>query len=76
MAASVQKLKKELGALPAADRAMLVRFLIDSLDQEQESAEVAAFEKELERRVAEIKAGKAHGIPAEEVFAKLREKYA
>jgi putative addiction module component (TIGR02574 family) len=76
MAARVQKLKKELEALPAADRAMLVRFLIKSLEQEQESNAVAAFEEELGRRVAEIKAGKARGIPAEEVFARLREKYA
>ena len=75
MAATVQELKAELKSLPPQQRAELAHFLIDSLDQEADPDAEAEWDKEVERRVAEIKSGQAQGIAAEEVFAKLREKY-
>ena len=75
MSATVQELKNQLGTLPVAQRAELAHFLIESLDQEPDSDAEAAWEKEVDRRVEEIKSGQVQGIPAEEVFAKLREKY-
>jgi putative addiction module component (TIGR02574 family) len=75
MSANVQELKNELKLLPPKQRAELAHFLIESLDQESDPDAEAAWDKELERRVHEIKSGQAQGIPAEEVFAKLREKY-
>jgi putative addiction module component (TIGR02574 family) len=75
MAVNVQELKDELKSLPPQQRAELAHFLIDSLDQEADPDAEAEWEKEVERRVAEIKSGQAQGIPAAEVFAKLREKY-
>jgi putative addiction module component (TIGR02574 family) len=74
MPTTVQKPKDQLKKLPFPQRAEIASFLIESLDQEDEGWE-AAWDKELARRVKEIKAGRARGIPADDVFAKLREKY-
>ena len=76
MSASVQELKKQLTILPVMQCAELAHFLIESLDQEEDPGAEAAWEAELERRIEEIKSGQAQGIPADEVFAKLREKHA
>ena len=43
----------------------------DPLDDECEQA----FDAELNLRLAEIRSGQAIGVPAEEVFRDLREKY-
>lgn len=64
--------------LSTKDRAALTRTLIQSLDGDpaDDSAEVEqAWHDEVARRVEEIKSGRVKGIPAEEVFAKLRGKY-
>ena len=42
---------------------------------EQDAGAEDAWESELERRIEEIKSGKAQGVPAAEVFVKLREKH-
>jgi putative addiction module component (TIGR02574 family) len=65
----IQKIKNQLKKLPISQQAELADFLIESLEQED------AWDKELARRVEEIKSGRARGTPAEKVFAKLREKY-
>jgi putative addiction module component (TIGR02574 family) len=65
----IQKIKNQLKKLPISQQAELADFLIESLEQED------AWDKELARRVKEIKSGRARGTPAEKVFAKLREKY-
>lgn len=75
MAPTVQEFKIELHSLPARQRAELAHFLIGPLDREQDPDAEAAWDKELERRSAEIQSGEAQGIPAEEVFAKISEKY-
>ncbi|MSU78494.1 MAG: addiction module component [Gemmataceae bacterium] len=75
MPATVQEFKQELQSLPAPQRAELAHFLIESLDDEHDLDAEAAWDKEIEFRLTEIQSGKAQGIPAEEVFAKIREKY-
>lgn len=75
MSETAEQLKATLAQLPVDDRAALAHFLIQSLDQEGDSNAEAAFGEELERRVAEIESGRAVGIPAAEVYAKLRKKY-
>lgn len=65
-------------SLTPDERSELTRALIQSLEQEAEediTAVEQAWEKEIARRVEEIESGKVKGIPAEEVFAKLRAKY-
>jgi putative addiction module component (TIGR02574 family) len=44
-------------------------------DEDEDADPEAEWDAELARRVEEIRTGKAVGEPAEEVFAKLREKY-
>jgi putative addiction module component (TIGR02574 family) len=59
----------------SSERAHLVQRLIASLDEEEadDPQEVErAWEEEIRRRSAEVEAGTAELIPAEEVFAELR----
>ncbi len=77
MTEAAEKLKAELAALPPEDRAELAHFLMESLDEHEETDPDwdAAWAIELERRWKEIESGKEKGVPAEEVFRRLREKY-
>lgn len=75
MAETVVDLKTQLAQLPEQDRAELAHFLIGSLDSEVDADIDTAWVMELERRKEEITSGRANGIPAEQVFARLREKY-
>lgn len=77
MTEAAEKLKAELAALPADDRVELAHFLMESLDEEEKADPEwdTAWTTELERRWKEIESGKEKGIPAEEVFRQLREKY-
>lgn len=75
MSRPVAELEAEVLALPSADRARLAQQLIASLDDEEaeDPQEVErAWEEEIRRRLAEVEAGTAELIPAEEVFAELR----
>jgi putative addiction module component (TIGR02574 family) len=69
---AIERLKSELTALTATERAELAQFLIHSLDSEVEDDAGAAWEAELARRAEEIKAGGVGGKPAERVFAEAR----
>jgi len=71
----VEELKSQLGTLTNRERAELARFLIRSLDQEQDEDAESLWNAELTRRASEIKSGEAVGKPAEQVFAELRKKY-
>ncbi|MBW3599109.1 MAG: addiction module protein [Planctomycetes bacterium] len=75
MTETAEQLKPELARLSPQDRAALARFLIDSLDDEEDADAESAWDAELARRSEEIDSGKAVGEPADEVFAKLRRKY-
>ncbi len=71
-----ERIKSELPALPAKDRAELAYFLLRSLDDEAEDAGAeAAWDAELARREAEVKSGKVVCKPAAHVLSELREKY-
>ncbi|MDQ3605400.1 MAG: addiction module protein [Gemmatimonadota bacterium] len=62
-------------ALPTAERARLAQRLIASLDEDEseDPQEVErAWEEEIRRRLAEVEAGSAELIPADDVFAELR----
>lgn len=75
MSATIEALKSQLGALPSRDRAELARFLIDSLESEADEDAEAAWEAELARRAADIRAGRVVGKPAEQVFSDLRARF-
>ena len=57
-------------ALSQEDRARLAEVLLASLDPEPQSEVEAAWEVEIERRLAAYDRGEVQGIDAEEVFAK------
>jgi len=75
MSETAEQLKATLAQLPASDRAALVHYLINSLDDSDGAEVEAAWDAELERRMAEIESGQAVGEPADVVLARLREKY-
>ena len=75
MSVTAEKLRTELANLPESDRAELVRFLIDSLEEgHDENAEVA-WDAELQRRADEILSGQAKWEAADQVFSELRDKH-
>lgn len=61
--------------LPPEERAELARELISSLDEKHDSSIEDAWDREIKRRVDEIKNGKATGRPAENVLAEIRARY-
>ena len=69
------QLKEQLSRLPIKTRAELAHFLIESLDGEPDDDWEAAWEVELDRRMAEIENGTVVGIPVDEVFTALRAKH-
>ena len=69
---ALEELKAQIRGLPTQDRAELVQFLLDSLEPEVDVDAEAMWEVELARRVADIRAGRVTGKPANQVFAKLR----
>lgn len=78
MKATLEQVTTEALSLPSKDRAVLTRVVIQSFDEApaDDPADVEqAWHDEVNRRVEEIKSGRVKGVPAEEVFAKLRAKY-
>lgn len=78
MKATLEQVAEEALSLSLSDRSALTRILIQTLDPEpaEDATEVQqAWQVEVEKRSDEILSGRIKGIPAEEVFAKLRAKY-
>jgi putative addiction module component (TIGR02574 family) len=76
MSQTLEKLKREVETLSSQEQVELAPFLLSILGPEETEAEAEkAWDAELARRVADIESGKVVGIPAAEVFARLREKY-
>ena len=71
----VREIIQEATSLPIEERTMVVDSLLRSLNNfdpviEQEWIAVA------EQRLEDLRSGKAQGIPAEAVFAKIRQRFA
>lgn len=71
MADLIEDLAAKARALPPADRVRLAEDLLSTVQEVDEDTE-AAWDAEIRRRIAEIDAGTAKLIPAEEVFAQVR----
>jgi putative addiction module component (TIGR02574 family) len=65
---------KALGLSPE-ERAELAHELILSLDEVEDREVERAWDAEVERRVQEIRSGKAKGRPAEDILAEIRARY-
>jgi putative addiction module component (TIGR02574 family) len=61
-----------LEELSAGDRARLAEELLDSLHGESDAEVEGAWDREIERRVAEIESGAVNLISAEDVHAEAR----
>jgi putative addiction module component (TIGR02574 family) len=75
MSLPLKQLEAEALELSVRERAQLAHRLIVSLDEDvmEDPAEVErAWDEEISRRLAEVEAGTAELIPADQVFAELR----
>jgi putative addiction module component (TIGR02574 family) len=70
MSPDVSDLLKRALALPIDERAALANSLLDSLEPQDESVQ-EAWDKEVERRMSDLKAGRAITIPWEELHRQL-----
>jgi putative addiction module component (TIGR02574 family) len=75
MATTLKQLTHEALELPVQERAKLAYVLSTSINEKTDGDMSSAWDAELKKRVREIRDGRVKGIPAEEVFAKLEEKY-
>jgi len=72
MAMTMQQLEAELFRLDIRSRAKLAEKLILSIDAPNEEENLQLWVAEAERRLADLRAGKAREIPSEEVFRSIR----
>ena len=75
MTTLVEELSSRARELPPEDRARLAEELLASLQDESESEVEAAWDREIERRVAQVKNGTARLVSAEDVHAEARTIY-
>jgi putative addiction module component (TIGR02574 family) len=68
----VDELSARARTLPAEDRARLAEELLESLEGEAEAEADEAWDREVERRVAEIESGAVMLIAAVDVHAEAR----
>jgi putative addiction module component (TIGR02574 family) len=71
MANIIEELSSQARTLPAADRVRLAEELLATLHEQDDEVE-AAWDEEIRIRLADIDAGTAKLISAEEVFAQVR----
>ena len=71
MARSARELFEEAMRLDPAERATLMRPLIDTLDAESEEGTEDTWRAEVERRIAELDSGTVEAVPWEELRARL-----
>ena len=69
---SLEELEAEIGRLPLSERAVLAKWIVESLDDLSESEIEALWAEEAERRLDELEQGHAPEIPAEEVLRRAR----
>jgi len=73
MSLTLQDLKKAASGLPEGERVELAQFLLGSLENQEEEGARDQWLALAERRMAEVRAGKVVGIPADEVVKHLLE---
>lgn len=71
----LEEVKSQLEGLSKEERADLAYFLLQTLEPEEEEGASAAWDAEINRRVDEIRSGRATGKPADQVFTEVRERY-
>lgn len=72
MSSLIDELSRKARSLPPEERIRLAEELLSSVQDSDEEIE-AAWEDEIKRRLDEVESGTAKLIPAEEVFAEIRQ---
>ena len=75
MPSLLQEVVNKANNLSKKERAQLAHKLIVSLNDEMDKGFEETWEMEIEKRIKEIKSGKAKGRPAQEILAEIRAKY-
>lgn len=75
MSPDLANLKAQASHLNVEDRAELAYFLLDGIPAEHLADDDVEFLAELERRAAEVDSGRILPIPAETVFAEIRNRH-
>jgi len=68
----IHEIEAEIRKLPIRDRAVLAKWIVESLDELSESEIEALWAEEAERRLDELEQGLVTEIPAEEVLRRAR----
>jgi putative addiction module component (TIGR02574 family) len=68
---AVEELYERASELPAADRAELAGLLLESIEDQPEEGVEEAWAAEIERRIADFRAGRVRMIPWSEARAYL-----
>jgi putative addiction module component (TIGR02574 family) len=71
MARPVSKIQEEIRALSTAEKADLLRVLLEELDGPTDTDADAAWTAEIQRRSREIDDGAVRCIPADQVFSRI-----
>ena len=71
MASLIEELSAQARTLPPADQVRLAEVLLATVHESNDEVETA-WDQEIRIRIADIDAGTAKLIPAEEVFAEVR----
>ena len=72
MSSLIDELSRKARSLPPEERIRLAEELLSSVQDSDEEIE-AAWADEIKRRLDEVESGTAKLIPAEEVFAEIRQ---
>jgi putative addiction module component (TIGR02574 family) len=75
VSSTLAELKQQASQLSEEERAELALSLIESLDGPPDPALDEAWQREVERRLAQIERGEVQPIPGDEVFARLRRRF-
>ena len=69
----LQEIENKAFTLSLPERGQLIHDLIINIEGEAQPS--GDFEKEIQKRIKKIKAGRAVGLPAVDVFSKIEAKY-
>ena len=75
MKATLDRVTHDALEMSPHERAALAHALLVSMDEVVDQEVDQAWNAEIERRVGEIQSGKVQGVPAPDVFTKLKAKY-
>lgn len=74
MVLNTREILEQIESLPVEGRAQIIDSLLRTMNQPDPEVD-AAWAKEAQRRLEDLRSGRVEGIPAEDMFAKARERF-